>query len=378
MTTIDIQDVYYFLSLVSSVIILTLGILLGGVRLPAEEPWAKMRIARRYLSISYLILGSANLIEYFQRGVIDDRMMLLMVTAFVSSLQALLFTATLIVFIQPAFVNRRWVCGQLAGIGISAAVVFTANHYLDALSWWLYAFTLLLYLAQQAYYVYLFQKKYTACLQQMEEYYDEEQQYRLRWVKLSFYSALVVGLLAITSSVVGIVLYIVFIVSYTIYYAYMVLQYYNYRLWARAVVPAVNQDIAKESHAASVVYIDEAAVDHHETQADQDSEFKQRLESWVERKGFLEKDLSVEEIAEMLGTSREFLRYYFRTYIQSDFRTWRSELRIREAERLMQEHPEYTLSQIGELVGFNHRANFFSQFQKVTGISPSEFKDLHS
>ena len=62
-------------------------------------------------------------------------------------------------------------------------------------------------------------------------------------------------------------------------------------------------------------------------------------------------------------------------YMNTNFRSWRSELRIREAERLIREHPEYSLSQIGEMTGFNHRGNFYNHFQKITGCSAADYRE---
>ena len=98
------------------------------------------------------------------------------------------------------------------------------------------------------------------------------------------------------------------------------------------------------------------------------------LEQWVTEKKFCQKDLSVEQVAEMLGTNLNFLRYYFRTYMQTEFRTWRIELRIGEAQRLMKEYPNLSLPQICEMAGFNDCGNFHRLFRRSTGMTPINYK----
>jgi len=101
------------------------------------------------------------------------------------------------------------------------------------------------------------------------------------------------------------------------------------------------------------------------------------LARWVADRKFTETDISVEEIAQSLGVSRSFLQYYFRTYMQTDFRIWRSGLRIEEAQSILRDNPGISLENVRELVGFNHRANFHQQFQKITGLTPTEYREQY-
>jgi len=102
--------------------------------------------------------------------------------------------------------------------------------------------------------------------------------------------------------------------------------------------------------------------------------FQKSLENWTKEKRFSEKDIGVEEIAQSLGVDASFLRHYFRTYMHNDFRTWRSELRIREAQQILDQDPQIALSQVCETVGFNDKGNFHRQFQKITGTTPANYK----
>jgi len=94
----------------------------------------------------------------------------------------------------------------------------------------------------------------------------------------------------------------------------------------------------------------------------------------VEEKKYCQGDVCVDDIVKDLETDIYSFRYYFREIMQTDFRLWRVELRITEAKRLMNENPSITLEQLASLTGFNHRANFYRQFQKITGETPSYYK----
>ena len=109
-----------------------------------------------------------------------------------------------------------------------------------------------------------------------------------------------------------------------------------------------------------------------------DAEFKRiekALEIWVQEKRFREYDKSREEIAKELHTSKESLHLYFATVKKIDFRTWRTELRIEDAKKLLLENTSTSINIIGEMAGFSDRANFYRQFVKVVGCSPKEWRE---
>jgi AraC-like DNA-binding protein len=109
-----------------------------------------------------------------------------------------------------------------------------------------------------------------------------------------------------------------------------------------------------------------------------DMEFKRiekSLEVWVQEKRFREYDKSREEIAKELHTSKEALHLYFATVKKVDFRTWRTELRIEDAKKLLLEDQTTSINIIGEMAGFSDRANFYRQFVKIVGCSPKEWRE---
>lgn len=366
-----ITDIHYMLTFASSAVILTLGLLLKAILLPDTAPWHKLRIARKYLSLSYLILAGFGLFSVFVGDEANDPMLLTVSTLFIGAFQALLFTATILVFIQPNFVQKRWVWGQFIAVCSGGTMLFSALFCLSRQSFHILLYVIsALYLLQQIYYIRLFRKQYRACIRQLEDYYDEDEDLRLRWVKFSFYSALSIGLMALVAPFCGLWPYDGFVILYTVYYSYMVARFYNYQIQAGFIIPAVTVKKTPEA-------IEEECADVDTDPAGfpkKDQLFRERLEEWVTAKCYLQNDLGVDEIAGQLGVNRNYLRYYFRTYVHEDFRTWRSELRILEAKDLLIKYPDMSLEKVGEKVGFNHRANFFQQFQKVTGMTPTVYR----
>ena len=68
---------------------------------------------------------------------------------------------------------------------------------------------------------------YRKTVQEVEDYYDDDEESRLRWVKIGFYSALAIGGMAI-SVLFFTDWYKFFVPLYVLYYSFMVMWFVNY------------------------------------------------------------------------------------------------------------------------------------------------------
>ncbi|MFV0539264.1 MAG: helix-turn-helix domain-containing protein [Dysgonomonas sp.] len=361
---------YYILTFAISFTIIILGIMLLGLHIAPDKTLDNLRFTRNYLAISYFVLAISGFVSFFFQEEAENQPLMASCTLIIASYQALLFTYTILALIQPLYIKRKQILiqlGVITVIGILLLItVFFAPLFLHTLFFYIIVG---MYFLQISYYTYIFRLKYNTCLQSLEEYYGDDERIRLQWVNLSFYSALTIGILALTTLFLNIYFLIFFSILYTVYYAYMVSRIHNYQIDFKFAIPVVTQDYRVNGNTGN----SESQLDLN-AQTEKCEQFKYILSQWVEDKKFTEKDISVDEIAESLNVNRSFFQYYFRTHIQTDFRTWRSELRIREAQSILTESPEISLEKVRELVGFNHRANFHHQFQKITGVTPTEFK----
>ena len=99
------------------------------------------------------------------------------------------------------------------------------------------------------------------------------------------------------------------------------------------------------------------------------------LEQWIKQKKYIEFDKSREDVALELNTTREILHIYFSTRKGVDFKTWRTELRIEEAKKLLVKNKDVSINVIGEMSGFSDRSNFHRQFVKIVGCTPRQWRD---
>ncbi len=101
---------------------------------------------------------------------------------------------------------------------------------------------------------------------------------------------------------------------------------------------------------------------------------KDRLEEWVESKGFLNPRLTIIELCKIIGINRTYLSNYINHIYGLNFNLWINHLRIEEAKLLMVQPPKRNLSEIAERIGFTDLAHFSKQFKFQEGVSPSEWR----
>ena len=99
-----------------------------------------------------------------------------------------------------------------------------------------------------------------------------------------------------------------------------------------------------------------------------------KLNVWVEKRGYCRPDKTIKESAAHIGTDSVKIYRYFQMK-GSDFRSWRMELRMRDAMEQMIREPETSVSAIGLRVGIPDRSNFCRQFKTVTGQTPEVWRN---
>lgn len=366
---------YIILTFVSAVAMTLLGSMLLGIRIRHSKEMAKLHVARVMLSISYFVLAVPAYLEYFCHTETDTRVIATFTLA-TAAFQSLLFTATLLTLILPHYVTRRRTLCQ-AGAVTAAVAIFLPLALCSRNPFPVLCTGLAAYGCQLVYYTRLFRQKYNESLRKLETYYDEDEHARLRWVKIGFYAALIVGAAAAVSTYLPPLFYNVFMVVYIVFYTWFVVRFYNYVADAGFYLSAVTattkepDSIGEEPEGRDIPEETPAAPTRLQ---EKELRFQQALDVWVASKGYIKKDIGTAEIAAELGTDLPFLRHYFHTYLPPDFRAWRMELRIREAQRIMEAEPDLPISQVGEKVGISDRSNFRCQFIKITGILPADYK----
>ena len=104
---------------------------------------------------------------------------------------------------------------------------------------------------------------------------------------------------------------------------------------------------------------------------------REAVNRWILRRGFAKELPTLEQIADDIGVPAELLSIYIRTRTRKSVLSWRKELRIREARRLLLRFPDLPVSVIGEMAGIGDKSNFKRQFCQATGMTPRRWREKH-
>lgn len=102
---------------------------------------------------------------------------------------------------------------------------------------------------------------------------------------------------------------------------------------------------------------------------------EQRLEEWVAAGGFKDSTVNMPALSKKLKVSRVNLSQYFASSSTGSFRVWLSNIRFKEAQRMLRENPAYSNDTVSSECGFSSRAHLYKIFKANTGMTPGQWKE---
>lgn len=245
-----------------------------------------------------------------------------------------------------------------------------------------------LFLFQCISHILVFNRVYRESVRKIEQYYDEEEDHRLKSIRFCYAIMMLTQMFILVYMLLPSGIMKVYILWYSLYLLYFSANFISFLgshkllLDAFAYKTLSGQDLLQKIAAnrsrkgkKGVMKVDESQVGEFT-----DVEFKKlekSLERWVSDKSYREYDKSRDDIVRELGTTKEMLHLYFATVKGKDFKTWRTELRIEEAKKLLLEKRDVSVNIIGEVSGFSDRSNFHRQFVKIVGCSPKQWRETN-
>lgn len=118
----------------------------------------------------------------------------------------------------------------------------------------------------------------------------------------------------------------------------------------------------------------EAAAAEDELSAEEKDAILSALDSWIEKRGFSNQDVSLAKLAHSIGVPTTMLSRYIGICHGVTFRVWLSKIRIEEAKRILINNPEATIEYVAEECGFSSRSYFQNLFKAETGFTPREWR----
>lgn len=103
--------------------------------------------------------------------------------------------------------------------------------------------------------------------------------------------------------------------------------------------------------------------------------FVEALSNWIEQKGYLQAELTIEDLARQLGSNRTYLSTFINSHYGVPFRQWIASLRIAEAKKMLRD-TNLREQDIAEAIGFATVQSFIRNFTQTEHISPSAYRKM--
>ena len=368
-----------------------LALLLMLIKIPHSDYSIKLTNSKLAIVVSFLICSFMMFYAMSQFGSesIRDWDMFLMISIYI----VVHFSTSIISYSMIALLKQERHKYQnlfVPGLFVSGVISFMLLDAYTSGNMRYFCFICIVaitaFLIQSVTYIVYFDRAYKHSLKELESYYDEDETHKIKWVKFCY----VISMLTNMFVLVYIVLYwfldykmevaSLYTIWYLVYMLYLSSNFISFigshklvldafahkALSAQELLQRLSENKKKKEGKRSdkELIVNEADF----------RRLERSLEEWVREKRFREYDKS-REIARELNTSKEVLHQYFTLRKGLDFKTWRTELRIEEAKRLLLENKDASTNIIAEVSGFSDRSNFHRQFVKIVGCSPKHWRD---
>lgn len=99
------------------------------------------------------------------------------------------------------------------------------------------------------------------------------------------------------------------------------------------------------------------------------------LASWCDKGGYRDSTVNMPMLSVKLGIPRNELSMYFENCLKSSFRIWLSDIRFKEAQRMLLEECRYSNDTISSECGFSSHAHLYKIFKAKTGFTSGQWRD---
>lgn len=342
-----------------------------SLHIPKKEGLKSYRISLRVLSGAYFALCILTTIVLVFNLADNSHEHFTFISILISSTQALLFTFTLITLVNPNFVKLKNVLKHLIPYAVITILYFLStsfyddpkitslkniSQHLNNPNIWVRIIFLAYFAFQLGYYTFLFLKEAKRYDEELLDYFSEVVQLKMKWVRIAFFSALVIGITAMLANFFPKQYDWIITFLFAIFYFGYAQEYIKYNKVFTIVEKAINPT-PTENPATQTRFTIKSDWDYLKKQI-------------VTNKYYREPGVTIEDIANKLNIGRTSLSNLINREEMVNFNTWINRLRIEDAKQLLLENPDYTIATISEIVGYTEQANFSRQFKQVSGESP--------
>lgn len=106
----------------------------------------------------------------------------------------------------------------------------------------------------------------------------------------------------------------------------------------------------------------------------EESPIAQRIKKWIDEEGFLQPGLTLNDIANKIGTNRTYVSGFINTTYHCTFFEFIANLRVEKIKKMLMENPDRELEYLSNTCGFSSSSHMSSTFKKITGETLNEYR----
>ena len=366
-----------------------LAVLLMLIKIPQSDYSSRLINSKLAIVVSFLICSFMMFFTMSQYGkpeIWDWEMFTMLAIYVVVHFSTSIISYSMMSLLKAEQHRHRMFVPGLFVSAVIAVMLLSAYKSEDTTYFWgMCVVALTAFLIQSVTYIVYFDKAYKHSLKELENYYDEDESHKIKWVRFCYIISMLTNIFILVYlcfywfldyKMAVAALYTVWYLVYMLYLTSnfisfigshkLVLDAYAHRALSGQDMRLRREErkVAKSTEAADMSLNDKEA-----------ARLERALQKWVDEKNYRKYDMSREEIASQLKTSKEFLHHYFLNRLGVDFKTWRTQLRIEDAKKMLLEDKKISTNLVGEMCGFSDRSNFHRQFVKIVGCSPREWRE---
>ncbi len=363
-----------------------LAVLLMLIKIPQSDYSSKLASSKLAILVSFLICGYMMFYTMAQYGAahIWDWELFTMLTIYI----VVHFSTSIISYSMISLLKTEKHKRQnlfMPGLFMSAIIAFMLLESYKSGNmtyfWVMCIIALSTFLIQSVTYIVYFDRAYKQSLKDLENYYDDDEEHKLRWIRFCYVFSMLTNLFVLVYiGLYWLLDYKMEVASlytfwYLLYMLYLSSNFISFLGSHKLILDAVAHNVLTGN------IFPQRAQRSRKTEGpklNMDKEFAKldrNIEQWVAEKRYCEYDNTRDQIASELKTTKDILHLYFMTKMGVDFRTWRTGLRIEESKRLLLENRDASINIVAEVSGFSDKSNFHRQFVKIVGCSPKQWRE---
>lgn len=371
------------LSLVVSLVAsFVLSFLLFLINVPASEYSRKLLKTKNTIAMCFLVCSALFYTCLRYSGIEDyevfSSLMMFVVTAISSSI----LSFSLMNLLEESDNDKFYL--NVAAVIIMSCILMKGfwmeKEWLRIL---IIASSVVLFVINCVIHIVIFHRTYRRSVRKLEQYYDEDEDSKIKWIRFCY----IIMMLTQMFILVYLILPRGFMKIYTIWYVLFMLYFAanfisflgSHRLlldaFAHKTLSGEEIMMRIERRRKEKKGYQERNLSDTDMNEAEMRRIGRSVEQWVKDRKYREHDRTREQIAKEMNTTKDMLHMYFTMKVGMDFKTWRTNLRIEDAKKLLLENKEMSINIVAELSGFSDRSNFHRQFTKIVGCSPKQWRE---